>query len=129
MKRLVKSIVVMLVLVAIANTALVGCSSAQSQDPDWRRVAVFKGDSNQQTKVFHIKSDLWRVKWSVESGWFKAAIVRPDGFLDHWEQNVTNYNYPDRTEGIDEVKYAGSGDYYLLIEAEAPYTIIIEEKR
>lgn len=57
MKRLVKSIVVMLVLVAIANTALVGCSSAQSQDPDWRRVAVFKGDSNQQTKVFHIKSD------------------------------------------------------------------------
>jgi len=132
MKRFMKSFITVLALVVIVSTMLVGCGSAQSQDPDWRRVAVFKGDSNQQTKVFHIKSDLWRIKWTVESGWFKAAVVRPDGFGGHWEHNVTNYvdlTSPFATEGIDEVKYAGPGDYYLLIEAEAPFTIIIEEKR
>ena len=83
-------------------------------------------------KVVEFKDSHANTFKNVFVDWFKAAVVRPDGFGGHWEHNVTNYvdlTSPFATEGIDEVKYAGPGDYYLLIEAEVPFTIIIEEKR
>ena len=123
MKRSVKSLFVMLVLVAIVSTTLVACSAGtQSQDPNWQRGTSFKGNSDKKTNTFHITSEEWRIKWSAESEDTTIYVYNSDGTLMDMITSV----FGDE-EGV--VNYVYSGDYYLTIKASGPYTVTVEQKK
>lgn len=89
-------------------------------------VASWTGNSIKNTETFHISSNEWKIKWMTKPGKYGAMnffiiVHNADGSMKELVANVIGASE-------DSIIEKGSGDYYLNINTEQPYSVEVDEE-
>lgn len=101
-------------------------SATASEEKQWREVARWTGKGIKSTETFHISSNTWRISWATRPGEyglgnFAIIVYTSDGSLFNIAANVIG---EDESSSIMH----SSGNYYLAINTDQPYVVVIETK-
>jgi hypothetical protein len=104
-------------------------STAVDEEKQWTEIARWTGKGAKTTDTFHISSNTWRISWVTRPrenteyslGLLQIYVLKSDGSLFNIAANVIG-------EDKDSSVLHGSGDYYLTINTDQPYIVVVETK-
>ena len=98
----------------------------------WHRLFTLKGDSNQQSDLFHIQGRTWRVLWHNQDKSGKAYQNTSALFINAFpkDDSIPQKICSKLGSGGDAGELDGPGNYYLKIEASGgSWELAVEDFR
>lgn len=114
-----------------ADAALVDGSIGKSElkvQPKWKEVLRVRNKKNHKTKQFKISGSEWKIKWRTKPG--KAAAGDEEFIIilyDKNNQDVSEIIANVSGEDEDFAFLEGKGEYFLSINTDQPYEVVVEE--
>jgi hypothetical protein len=110
---------------AAAHGATTMTKPTATPAPKTTTIASYSGNGNKNTPNFHVNADQWTISWSCQGGQYGGNLI-----VDVYQSDGT---YVDGAVNVicngamhDTTLERGSGDFYLVVNADVSWTVTIQ---